>query len=103
MPRSFAKPSKVELRNGWLQVDICMRLAFSYYVWQKHFQPPNDATDECKFMRAAALQCSLLNIRSLNELFRPQSKPDDIRSAHYPNSTNPGPYLADAEANQPHH
>src|SRR5437762_12268375 len=77
MPRSFAKPSKVELRNGWLQVDICMRLAFSYYVWQKHFQPADDTTDECKFMRAAALQCSLLNVRSLDEFYRPQFKPDD--------------------------
>ncbi len=79
-----------------------MRLAFSYYVWQKHFQPPNDATDKCKFMRAAALQCSLLNIRSLDEFYRPQSKPDDIRAEHYPNFTNPGPFLSDDEAKQLH-
>jgi len=29
MPRSLAKPSDGELNNGWLQLDICMRLAFS--------------------------------------------------------------------------
>src|SRR5437899_13070439 len=102
MPRSFAKPSKVELRNGWLQVDICMRLAFSYYVWQKHFQPADDTTDECKFMRAAALQCSLLNVRSLDEFYRPQFKPDDIRAEHYPNFKNPGRFLSEAEAKQLH-
>jgi len=102
MPRSFAKPSKVELRNGWLQVDICMRLAFSYYVWQKHFQPADDTTDECKFMRAAALQCSLLNVRSLDEFYRPQFKPDDIRAEHYPNFKNPGPFLSDGEVKQLH-
>src|SRR5947208_11383327 len=89
MPRSFAKPSKVELRNGWLQVDICMRLAFSYYVLQKHFQPADDTTDECKFMRAAALQCSLLNVRSLDEFYRPQSKSDDIRASTIPTSLTP--------------
>jgi hypothetical protein len=102
MPRSFAKPSQEEIKNGWLQVDICMRLAFSYYVWQKHFQPPNDTTDECKFMRAASLQCSLLNIRSMDEFYRPQSKPDDIRAEHYSNFTNPGPFLSDDEAKQLH-
>jgi hypothetical protein len=102
MPRSFIQPSAEELKSGWLQVDICMRLAFSYYVWQKHFQPPNNTTDECKFMRAATLQCSLLNIRSLDEFFRPQSKPDDIRAAHYPNFNNPGPFLCDDEAKQLH-
>src|SRR5207249_2610884 len=88
--------------NGWLQVDICMRLAFSYYVWQKHFQPADDTTDECKFMRAAALQCSLLNVRSLDEFYRPQFKPDDIRAEHYPNFKNPGPFLSDAEVKQLH-
>jgi hypothetical protein len=102
MPRSFTQPLAEELKSGWLQVDICMRLAFSYYVWQKHFQPPNDTSDECKFMRAAALQCSLLNIRSLDEFFRPQSKPDDIRAAHYPNFNNPGPFLSDDETQQLH-
>jgi len=89
MPRSFAKPSPTELKNGWLQLDICMRLAFSYYVWQKQFQPPNDTSDECKFMRAAALQCSLLNIRSLDEFYRPQSKSDDIRASTIPTSLTP--------------
>ena len=79
-----------------------MRLAFSYYVWQKHFQPPNDTTDECKFMRAAALQCSLLNIRTLDEFYRPQSRPDDIRAEHYPHFNNPGPFLSDDEAKQVH-
>jgi hypothetical protein len=102
MPRSFAQPSTEELKSGWLQVDLCMRLAFSYYVWQKHFQPPTDTTDESKFMRAAALQCSLLNIRSLDEFFRPQSRPDDIRAAHYPNFSNPGPFLSDHETKQLH-
>src|SRR5947208_11507067 len=89
MPRSFAQPSADELKSGWLQVDICMRLAFSYFVWQKHFQRPHDTTDECKFMRAAALQCSLLNIRSLDEFFRPQSKSDDIRASTIPTSLTP--------------
>ena len=102
MPRSFAKPSKNELKSGWLQVDICMRLAFFYYVWQKHFEPSNNTTDECKFMRAAALQCSLLNVRSLDEFYRPQSKADDIRAEHYPNFNNPGPFLSDDEAKQLH-
>ena len=102
MPRSFAKPSPAELKNGWLQLDICMRLAFSYYVWQRQFQPPNDMSDECRFMRAAALQCSLLNIRSLDEFYRPQSMPDDIRAEHYPNFANPGPFLSDGEAKQLH-
>ena len=102
MPRSFTRPSIAELKSGWLQIDICMRLAFSYYVWQKLFQPPNDTTDECKFMRAAALQCSLLNIRSLDEFFGPQSKSDDIRAEHYPNFRNPGRFLSDHEAKQIH-
>jgi hypothetical protein len=102
MPRSFPKPSAEELKNGWLQVEICMRLAFSYYIWQKHFQPPNDTTDECKFMSAAALQCSLLNIRGLDEFYRPQSKAHDIRAEHYSNFTNPGPFLSDDEVKQLH-
>src|SRR5438045_5814863 len=51
---------------------------------------------------AAALQCSLLNIRSLDEFYRPQSKPDDIRAEHYSNFPNPGPFLSDDEAKQLH-
>jgi len=79
-----------------------MRLAFSYYVWQKHFQPANDASDECTFMRFAALQCTLLNIRALDEFFRNPKWPGDIRAKHYPRFTNPGPFLSLSESEQLH-
>ena len=102
MKTKLTPPSEEELMNGWLQVDICMRLAFSYYVWQKHFQPANDTSDECKFMRAAALQCTLLNIRTLDEFFRKHKWQGDIRAEHYPRFTNPGPFLSSDESAQLH-
>ncbi len=77
MPRSFTQPLAEELKSGWLQVDICMRLAFSFYVWQKHFQPPNDASDECKFMRDRRFRefdttwNTLLLLRRAYDHFRP--------------------------------
>jgi hypothetical protein len=100
--KNFPPPSSLERKNGWLQLDISLRLGFSYYIWQKHFQPPNDTSDECKFMRAAALQCSLLNIRTLDEFFRPQMRRADIRAAHYAAFKNPGPFLSDEEVKQLH-
>ena len=100
--KTFPPPSAHEVQSGWLQVDICMRLAFSYYVWQKHFEPPNDASDECRFMRFAALQCTLLNIRAIDEFFRPQKMSNDICAAHYPKFVNPGTFLSDQEAKQIH-
>ena len=98
----FTPPSSHEIESGWLQLNICMRLAFSHYVWQKHFQPPNDDSDECRFMRFAALQCSLLNVRTLDEFFHAQTREGDIRAAHYPKFANPGPFLSPGETKQLH-
>src|SRR5438876_1746140 len=55
MEKTLIWQDEKALESGWLQVDICMRLAFSYYLWKKHFQPPYDESDECRFMRFAAL------------------------------------------------
>lgn len=71
-----------------------MRLAFSYYLWQKRYQPADDNSEDCKFVRAAVLQCTLLNIRIVDEFFRKQSWPTDIRAAQYPGFNNPGPFLS---------
>jgi hypothetical protein len=96
-PRSFAPPSRQELKSGWLQIEISMRLAFSYYLWQKRYQPADDNSEDCKFMRAAVLECALLNIRIVDEFFRQQSWPSDIRAAQYPGFNNPGPFLSREE------
>jgi len=96
-PKSFPQPSRKELKNGWLQLEISMRLAFSYYVWQRHYQPHDDRSEDCKFIRTAVLECALLNIRIVDEFFRKQSRPTDIRAAQYPGFNNPGPFLSSDE------
>jgi hypothetical protein len=74
---------------------MSMRRAFSYYLWQKRHQSPGDSDDEV--LRIASLQSTLLNIRSLDEFFRKQTWPSDIRAAQYLGFNNPGPFLMPAE------
>jgi len=48
-------------------------------------------------MRAAVLECALLNIRIVDEFFRQQSWPSDIRAGQYPGFNKPGPFLSREE------
>ncbi len=74
-----------------------MRLAFSYHVWNKRCGQCEKESEDCELMRIAALECTLLNIRAVDEFFRQQTWSSDIRAAQYPGFDSPGPFLSPGE------
>ena len=74
-----------------------MRLVFLYNVWHKRYGRCHNGSADHELIRIAALECTLLNVRAVDEFFRQQSWSTDIRAAQYPGFDSPGPFLSSVE------
>lgn len=108
-------PTDQEKEQAWLPIMEVMERAFAWYFWRKdsnsrrrrskvlsikrafarYFlgkaRPEGRGTLEAEALRLAALQCTMLSIRSLNDVFGPGTRfPDDILASQIPGTDSLG-------------
>jgi hypothetical protein len=81
---------------------------FTLLVWRNRARPvlksvSNFGDENLALLQNAAIEVSLLSVRTLNEFFRPrtsQTRPDDIVAEDYPGYRTPGAFLTDKESRE---
>lgn len=89
-----------DLRQGLTHVLNTFDQAGAYYAWQvvrKRYNIPESGDHLVSVVAQGSLESALVNLRALNDFFRPSLSNDDIRAIEYPGYRTPGPFLSDAD------